>query len=344
MDIETNEGAAAPADDLSSVIDAAMAAQTEPVVEQQEPEAAVEETDEARAARARDEKGRFAPKAGEEPEPAAAPVVEQPAAAAPASEASAYRPPPGFSVASKTAWDQLPESVRADIAKREEEVDAGFKRYTGLGRFAEEAERNGTTLQAAVADYHQVETGLRQNFLAGVEGICQRFGVDPRALASAMQARYGGQGEAQQGQPQERQPPQIDPRAIAQQAANEVRAELEAQRLKSEVEAFEANPKNKFYANVRGDMASLINTGKAKTLEQAYEAACWLNPEIRALLIKEQSSVQASKPNAAVQARAAAKAVGGAPAPGINTGQAKPKNLSIADSVDAAVNAQLGAA
>jgi hypothetical protein len=52
-------------------------------------------------------------------------------------------------VATKQAWDALPEHVKADIAKREADIEAGTKRYVGLARFAEEAERNGTTLQNA---------------------------------------------------------------------------------------------------------------------------------------------------------------------------------------------------
>ena len=55
----------------------------------------------------------------------------------------------------------------------------------------------------------------------------------------------------------------------------------------AQIEAFKMDPKNRFFENVRQDMAKLFQTGKADTLQEAYDAACWLNPDIRAILIEE---------------------------------------------------------
>jgi hypothetical protein len=55
----------------------------------------------------------------------------------------------------------------------------------------------------------------------------------------------------------------------------------------AQIEAFKRDPKNRFFENVRQDMAKLFQTGKADTLQEAYDAACWLNPDIRAILIEE---------------------------------------------------------
>jgi hypothetical protein len=370
-EVLTGDAAASEEANLRSTIRAAVetqrAAQTEPAEASPLPEGdapADRDSD-----RARDEKGRFAAKA-QDGDPAkteteaAAPEHQNPEAdpdPEQSKSASDIRPPPGFSVASKEAWDQLPDSVKTDIAKRETEMNAGMQRYSGLGRYASEAERNGTTLQKAVDDYYAVEQSLRGDFIGGVEAICQRFGVDPRALSTAMQARYGGaapqQADHGQQSTQAPQPQAIDRNAIIEAARAAARAEHEAARAadleeqerrdtQTQISAFSSDPKNRFFENVRDDMATLMSAGKAQTLKEAYDAACWLNPETRTILIREQAtSANPAKAAAAVnQAKAAAKAVGGAPAPGFKpAAPGHDPNLSLRDTIKAAMSAQRGA-
>jgi hypothetical protein len=96
--------------------------------------------------RTRDEQGRFskdeqgeqAVVAAETPVQSPAPTTDEPAGQetteAPV-QPQAVRPPPGWSPASKAAFDALPEAVKADVAKREEEVNKGFAKlgdYKGL--------------------------------------------------------------------------------------------------------------------------------------------------------------------------------------------------------------------
>ena len=353
-----------PADELRKDIESAIAAQEkagEPEPEPTEPERAEaatsgETTTEATTPE-RDEKGRFKAK-GEVPEEPAEPPEAKPEPAAAEPAKTEARPPPGFSVASKAAWDSLPQSIRDDIAKREQEVDNGFKRYSGLGKFAEEAERNGTTLQNAITDYASIENALKQNFVGGVEWICQRLGVNPRQLAHVMAARHGvvaAQPPAQ-GQPaQQQQAPTFDPEALMRQFQQIARAEADARvqaaqaeaeriRIDGQIAEFGANPKNKFFQNLRQDMAALVQAGKANNLQEAYEAAQWLNPETRAILINETNGGKDKEAAAAAsKARNAAKAVGGSPAPGVNPDAAKRRtDLSLEDEIRSAVDAQMG--
>jgi hypothetical protein len=355
-----------PADQLRADIESAIEGQrkeplTEATVEKPAPEPAVDVSEDGRE---RDDKGRFVAKTeSTEEDPKAVEAPKEAKTEAPALEASkgAMRPPPGFSIASKVAWDKetlSPEewaAAKADIAKREQEVDNGFKRYGGLGKFAEEAERNGTTLQSAVSDYVGIETALRQNFIGGIEFICQRMGVDPRQLSQVMGARYNpaGQGAGQSAevpasaQQVPQQPVQaIDPRAIAEHVTNVVRAEAEQRELNSQIASFSADPTNKFFPDVRQDMAKIVQAGKADNIKDAYEAACWLNPEIRAILINEANGGRNKEAAAAAsKSRSAAKAIGGAPAPGVNPDMAgHRKNLSLDEEIRAAVDAQVGAA
>jgi hypothetical protein len=62
---------------------------------------------------------------------------------------------------------------------------------------------------------------------------------------------------------------------------------------------------------VRNDMADLIESGKAKTLEDAYEKALWLNPEVRKSLIDAETSKRMEDSQRAQKAKAAAVSVKG---------------------------------
>lgn len=289
----------------------------------------------------RDEKGRFASKEPKEPE-AVAPEAEE--APAPEEKKQDYaRAPHGWSVAAKAAYGKLPETVKEAIAKREEEVSQGFARYGGLKQYAEIAERNGTTLAQAVNDYAKIEDGLRRDFVSGIDAINARFGINPIKFIQAYAARHGvdftGQQTAQAGY----QPPHVDPDAIIQRATAALEEKFAARESQSAIEQFKNDPQNQYFENVREDMAILLQSGKAKNLQEAYDRACWMHPEIRAVMLKSQTTNATPSNVAAVQkAKAAAKAVGGAPSPGFNPGTqtVDTSKMSILDNIKHAVALQ----
>jgi hypothetical protein len=257
-------------------------------------------------------------------------------------------PPLGFSVPSKQAWDTLPDAVKADIVKRETDIETGMRRYSGLANFAESAERNGTTLQNAVSDYVAVEDELRKDPVSGVEFLFRKMGKNPLDVLKGWLSRY----VPQQGSNGQQQPAaQLDPAAIVAQATQAVRAEFQQRDMNSQMAAygadiakFSADPANRFFANVRQDMALLVQAGKASDLRQAYDAACWLHPEIRAILLEEARGGQGGQRTAA-RAQNAAKAVSGAPSGNSHAGEApRRKDLSLYEEISANVAAQKGAA
>lgn len=264
-------------------------------------------------------------------------------------EPVALRAPDGFSVATKQAWDALPEHVKADIAKRETDFETGFKRFEGLGRFAHEAEKNGTTLQNAVSDYVAVETELRKDPVGGVEFLFKKMGLNPLGVLKAWLSRYA---PAQGGDGQPAPQPQIDPNAIVGRAMDAVRAEFQQRDFNSqlaaygkEIETFSADPANRFFSNVRQDMSLLVQAGKAEDLRQAYDAACWLHPEIRAILIEEMRGGQdKAATRTAARAQNAAKAVTGAPSPNSHASEPRRRRgMSVDEVVEEAFKAQRAA-
>ena len=335
------------ASDLRSTIENALEKQREAKpAEADEPVEPASEPEKAARDDGRDDKGRFAPKEAKEAAEDGTDNKNVPAEDEPkdAATAEAHKPPIGWSVAAKADWANLPPHVQEAVAKREQEVSQGFARYSGLKQFAEIAEQNGTTLAAAVQDYARVEDGLRRDFLSGLDNLAQRFGFQPAQVAQYYAARHGvpAQGQIEGGAQQ----PSFDPDAIISEAERRAIARFEqtqAQReSQSEIERFAADPAHAYFENVRGDMAWLLQSGKAETLKDAYEMACWANPATRAIMLK--SATLAPSPQDAVQkARAAAKAVGGAPTPGFKPEfKSHSPKATLREEINAAVAMQRG--
>ena len=299
------------------------------------------------AQRARDEAGRFAKGdakalAGVKDGVAAiaAPVIDPNALAAPvdplAPVVDAPRPPPGWSVASKVAFDALPDVVKADIAKREVEIDKGLSKlreYKAIDPYVDMARSSNTTLDVALDRYTKMEKMLQTDFLGGIAALCRNAGVQPASLAQAIFARSGGspdQAGNAGNQPQANQAAQGIDLSPIQQRLSQLEGFFQQQKkdddarknhaVHAEIEAFKADPNHPYLENVRPQMARLLDSGMATTLTEAYESACWTHPEIKQLLIKKeaaglnQSASIAQKSAAATNARVAStKSITGSP-------------------------------
>ncbi len=291
--------------------------------------------------------GKFAP-AGEAatkaPSETAAQTPVQEAEQKPATEGSVLRPPSSWAPAAKVAFDGLPDVVKAEIEKREGEVRAGFAKlqeYKGVEKFAEMAKRGGTTLDRALENYVGVENLLRRDVFAGVEQILRNVGIDPRSFVTAYQQRLatGNRTPNSPASDAANRTAAIDPQSIIRQAQEAARAEIEARQVQSEIERFAADPKNRFYENVRPQMVKLVQAGLAASVQEAYDLACRMDPEISRLINQPQSSPDPRR--AADQARAAARATVGAPSPGTSTpAKGIPSNATRREVIRAAIEAQ----
>ena len=283
-----------PADDLRGDIEKAFAADqdAQSPVDQQAREPA--QGPPVPGERARDAYGRFTRQ--QEREAGQALDTSQPQRPQEAVAAPRAGPPPGWSVASKAIYDKLPDAVKADIAKREMEVSQGFAKlaeYKGLDPFVELARNSGTTLPEALSRYINAENALEADSINGLLWLCQRYNVHPAQL---LQAIGGDQGD-QQPDPSV---PQLDPRLASHFQAfdqrlgimEQEREAAEDQAISSQIISFAHDPANRYYENVRHDMAHIIRTAPQNqplTLKDVYEQACWAHPEIREQLINERA-------------------------------------------------------
>jgi hypothetical protein len=173
---------------------------------------------------------------------------------------------------------------------------------------------------------------LEKDAAQGIQFLAKSYQVDLSRLAQP-------QGQPYQAQPARDSHPEIA--ALKQQLQvlqNHVQTAQTAP-IVSQIDAFQNDPANLYFENVRDDMAVLLHNGKASDLKEAYEMACWMRPDIRPFLQTTQAPAAPVQDKAA-QARRAAVSVTGSP------GQARiPKsNGTIEDDIRAAFEEVAGSA
>lgn len=333
-----------PEEATSEVVEAPE--KVEPQQAEAEPkEAPKPEPDESKSdANARDDKGRFAKKADDVTQDQGQPSVE--GQDAPSQEA--HRAPMSWSPEAKAAFATLPDAVKAAIAKRETEVDDGFrkkgeslKRYEPLDNviapYREKWSMRGIDEATAVKQLLAASDWLERNPREALGYLAQQYGV---SLGQQAQGQPGVQS------PQQAQPhPQVQTlQQQIQQLESQFRQQTEAQEqarkaeLLSQIEAFRNDPANVYFDNVRPHMGALLNSGQAKDLQDAYDQAVWANPETRALLIKDQEAkrqkeAQTKAKEKAETARKAGASVTGAPGLGKSVALNGAANNSIRDDI-----------
>jgi hypothetical protein len=246
-----------------------------------------------------------------------------------ASEIPKALPPPGWSVAAKAAFDALPEAVKEAVAKREGEVSAGFARYEGLSPYVNMARKAGSTLPEALDRYIAAENHLAQDFGSGILSLCQIYQVDPAQLGQFL---LGGQGGGQQQASSDAFAPVLNQLNSVNQRLTQWERQMEEREnesIQTELSRFAADPKHKFFENVRQTMGQIIAANPQASLSEAYESACWMNPEIRALLISEKAHAEAeeSRRKADQARRASGSLPNGSPIPGASSANAPAPTL-----------------
>jgi hypothetical protein len=219
--------------------------------------------------------------------------------------------------------DTPPVEIKAPSSWKPEAKDAYIKAERGealtpqeIKILTAEANRRESDYHRGLEEYksHAQKARSFEQAVAPYAQTLQQLGVDaPTAISKLLQAdhtlRYADpmqkaqyfQSLAQQygidmGQVQNM--PQQDPQTqYLMQQLNELRQtqqlwqnsiqEQEQAKANHELTQFAGSEKTHFEA-VRGDMADLLETGKAKSLEQAYEMAIWMRPDVRQTLIEQQ--------------------------------------------------------
>lgn len=313
MSTETTE---VSGDDLRSTITAAfetkeeeIEAPAEGLSDSGDTEKPEEQTE--KPARERDERGKFKAKEKEAPETVEQKVSDQ------TPEAARIAPPKEWSGHAKVRWEGLPRAVQEALIKDYEQISEQRTRTSSLEQILE-PRRN-----LLAANYGSLEQGV--NYLFQVSDFAEK---DPNGFIQWF--------AQQRGIPLSNLAPGTDqPEGNPLQAAlNEIQTlkrelqglqtNIQSQNthsLQSQIDAFASDPAHPYFNDVRIQMSGLMQSGAAKTLDDAYQMACWASPQIRAELQKQEFEKQEKeRKQKAEQAKRAAGSIGGSPEGGITPG------------------------
>lgn len=280
----------------------------------------------------RDESGRFAPKGEKEPEEAPQEAAEAPQEPeAPVEPEKPAEPveaaPERFSADAKAEWSKLPANVRGETLRMQRELEAGLSKYREtvepIKPFLDMA-GDPQRLAGALRNYVGIEQELARDPVAGLDLICRNLGTTLADVA----AKVTGQPAPAKDETISRLEAEI--RALkgtvgtVQQTFQQTR-EQETQKRVADFAA--SHPR---FDELSGDIAHMLKTGFATSLEDAYTKADRLNPAPQP---PAPAPAAAAPVPPAPQTRKAALSVQGAPG---SDPQTRPRSVSTAQAIDRA--------
>ena len=256
-------------------------------------------------------------KAGEDPDsdPDAARRAAKPESSAEDDAVKAQRKPPAsWSPETREEWAKLPAGVRAQITKRESEIDKALnegaqhrkagEKFQGLAdQYAQIIAAEGATdaLHGTEELFKTVATlrmGSAQQKAQKIAGFIQHYGIDIGLLDDILSNNLKGKngGAAPEGI-DDKLAAYLDSRLgpvdkLLSQMTEQQRATQfqKNQDAINEVMQFKQDTKHEFYADVQNDMADMVEMAEKRgyimPLQEAYDKACALNPEISKVLSK----------------------------------------------------------
>jgi len=264
-------------------------------------------------------------------------------------KAPAIEAPQGLPAAVKAKWASLDPEMQAALKAREDDVHKMFTRNDGelnLGRkmkdviqpYMQIIHAEGGTPETAVQSLlntaYVLRTGSPQQKAGLVQQLIQAYGVDTSLMGHPQQAQGNDYAALQ------RKLAEVEARANPEAITRQLREQMETDKVNEEVKAFAADAANQHYEAVRLDMASMLQSGSAKTLREAYDKAIWANPDLRSTLLTAQTAEKEAKRKAELEAKkkAAVSVTGSAGKSAGSTGakQAKSIEEELAEAWDTA--------
>lgn len=247
-----------------------------------------------------------------------------PASAPPPPSPDAIKAPQSWKPAAREKWAAMPPEVQQEVTRRERETATALQEsaesrkvhqqfrevvgpYEGLLRAA------GSEPMAAIGQLLQTGAGLRHGSEAQkaqlIANVIKEYGVSVPTLDKVL----AGQA-TQEAQPQQQAAQFRDPR-IDQMLQQQQQRQM--QKAQTDIGSFAST--HEFYADVKEDMADLLETrgrrGVAMTLEEAYNLACKTHPDVSGVFEQRKAAEAAKAAVASTQrARAASTSVRTQPA------------------------------
>lgn len=219
--------------------------------------------------------------------------------------------PSSWTPAAREEWANLPEKIRQEIIRRDEDSVKGIRQlqdqmapYTQFAQtldpFIREAVSNRVDPGQYIGNVMQAERRLRsgtaeERFGSLVE-IAESYGIPLRKIINDA---VGQEIIPHPVQQRSAVPVEIQQRLDAAEQALAGMQDNQAQSNQKMIDDFKVD--KEFFEDVREDMALLMEHGRASTLQDAYDKACKMNPQVFGV-IQERGS----KPPLADKQKAAA--------------------------------------
>jgi hypothetical protein len=263
-------------------------------------------------------------------EPAAGkPEEEQPKPEEGKPELGELKAPSSFTAAEREEWGKVPKAIQERILARERDYSIGIQKHAEgakfgqaikdtLAPYAQIMAQEGADEVAAVANLAKwagtMRVGTPQEKAGAVAKLISMYAVDVEMLDDMLV--NGGAAQPQNPQ-QDALTQRITQLEQMIQQGQQTVANRTAQQVRTEAEAFEADPKNEFFQDVRMDMADLMEMtarrNQRMTLQEAYERAVAMRPDIQEILTNrtKQADIEKQRQNLQDKANAASSLQGG---------------------------------
>lgn len=225
--------------------------------------------------------------------------------------------PASWKSEARAKWETLPDDIRAEVARREEETHSIISRHDDDRAFAKQLKEvinpympliqsEGGTPAGAVRDLlntaYVLRTGSPQQKATLLRQVAQQYGVDL------------SQGAQTQQVPNDPIVQQLYQKVAQLEGtltnAERAKQQQEQSAINQQIQAFASDPKNVHFEAVKPHMAALLQSGLAKDMEDAYEQAIYARPDIRSTFLEQRNAESETKrvAEAKVKADAARKA------------------------------------
>ena len=264
---------------------------------------------------------------------AAAPTDEAATADTPAVSGDSVKAPVGWGPKEREDWSKIPRHLQDKVVSREKELNTMLQTTADARKthedFGQLANKYGAVLSGVMGNNPMETTANLFDTVANlrmgtpiqkaqiVADLISNFGVDINTLDSAIVGQAPPQEMQQQNQFEQQLNERMAPfeAMLGQQNAyQEQQAQQRQEQANNEVRDFGQNAE--FLADVRHDMADMIELAAARgqqmSVQQAYDKACAINPQISSVLQERQQHAQLTSSNNSMAAkRQAASSVNG---------------------------------
>jgi hypothetical protein len=269
------------------------------------------------------------------------------------------KPPESWNPTAREEWTKLPDAVKQQVAKRESEINKALNegaehRKTGAAfqgvadKYAQIFAAEGapdpiTGIEELIKTVTTLRMGSAQQKVAKVAGFIQEYSIDISMLDDALSGKVAAPtaDDPIAKMLNERLKPMDD--MLEKMNQNQRSAQFQRnQDAISEVATFRDG--KEFYDDVKNDMADMVEMAEKRgitmPLQEAYDKACALNPEISGVLSKRAEDEALLGKGAILDAKRGASVSlsgkqGGVVAPNAD-------GMSMRDTIEAGFDAQVG--